>query len=84
MSKAKFSKFIFLQTDLLIIFFVFQVIVITINYRLGLLGFLKTDANNRMGNYGLLDILAALHWIQVMFNYFLLIFKCLMNDYLFF
>lgn len=42
-----------------------QVIVITLNYRLGLLGFLKTQANNQMGNYGLLDILAALHWIQV-------------------
>ena len=42
-----------------------QVIVITINYRLGVLGFLKTEANNQMGNYGLLDILAALHWVQV-------------------
>ena len=42
-----------------------QVIVITINYRLGLLGFLKTEENNQIGNYGLLDILAALQWIQV-------------------
>ena len=42
-----------------------QVVVITINYRLGLLGFLKTEARTQMGNYGLLDILAALHWIQV-------------------
>ena len=41
-----------------------QVIVITINYRLGLLGFLKTEENNQIGNYGLLDILAALQWIQ--------------------
>ena len=42
-----------------------QVVVITINYRLGLLGFLKTESRTQMGNYGLLDILAALHWIQV-------------------
>ena len=42
-----------------------QVIVVTLNYRLGLLGFLKTRESNQMGNYGLLDILAALHWIQV-------------------
>ena len=42
-----------------------QVVVITLNYRLGLLGFLKTEAKTQMGNYGLLDILAALHWIQV-------------------
>ena len=42
-----------------------QVVVITVNYRLGLLGFLKTEAKTQMGNYGLLDILAALHWLQV-------------------
>ena len=46
-----------------------QVIVVTLNYRLGLLGFLKTRESNQMGNYGLLDILAALHWIQVSTNY---------------
>ena len=38
--------------------------VVTLNYRLGFLGFLKTEERG-MGNFGLLDILAALHWIQV-------------------
>ena len=43
-----------------------QVVVITINYRLGILGFLRTGLeDNQIGNYGLLDIIAALHWIQV-------------------
>ena len=42
----------------------FQVVVVTLNYRLGFLGFLKTEERG-MGNFGLLDILAALHWIQV-------------------
>ena len=41
-----------------------QVVVVTLNYRLGFLGFLKTEERG-MGNFGLLDILAALHWIQV-------------------
>ena len=42
-----------------------QVVVVTINYRLGILGFLNTNTDNPMGNYGLLDIMASLHWIQV-------------------
>ena len=43
-----------------------QVVVITLNYRLGILGFLRTSQeDNQIGNYGLLDIIAALHWIQV-------------------
>jgi para-nitrobenzyl esterase len=46
------------------------VILITINYRLGPLGFLahpllsKEDAHNSSGNYGLLDQIAALQWVQ--------------------
>ncbi len=47
-----------------------EVIVITANYRLGALGFLahpelsKEAAYNSSGNYGLLDMIAALQWIQ--------------------
>ncbi|KAH9415647.1 postsynaptic membrane assembly [Dermatophagoides pteronyssinus] len=42
-----------------------QVIVVTVNFRLGILGFLPafTDGTIR-GNYGLMDQVAALHWIQ--------------------
>jgi para-nitrobenzyl esterase len=39
------------------------VIVVTLNYRLGALGFLAHEAFDR-ANFGLLDQLAALHWIQ--------------------
>jgi len=45
------------------------VVLVTINYRLGVFGFLATDelakeANGAAGNYGLLDMIAALHWVQ--------------------
>jgi para-nitrobenzyl esterase len=45
-------------------------VVVTINYRLGPLGFLvhpllsKESAHNTSGNYGLLDQIAALKWVQ--------------------
>ena len=45
------------------------VVLVTINYRLGVFGFLATadlakEANGAAGNYGLLDMVAALKWVK--------------------
>ncbi len=45
------------------------VVLVTINYRLGVFGFLATsdmakEANGSAGNYGLLDMVAALRWVN--------------------
>jgi para-nitrobenzyl esterase len=46
------------------------VVMVTINYRLGVFGFLahpeltKESGHNASGNYGLLDIIAALQWVR--------------------
>jgi para-nitrobenzyl esterase len=45
------------------------VVLVTINYRLGVFGFLATadlakEANGAAGNYGLMDIVAALEWVH--------------------
>ncbi|XP_058065448.1 esterase B1-like [Anopheles bellator] len=41
-----------------------EVIVVTLNYRLGVLGFLKHERYNITGNYGLKDQLVALQWLN--------------------
>ncbi|CAK6450683.1 unnamed protein product [Pipistrellus nathusii] len=41
-----------------------NVIVITVNYRLGVLGFLSTGDQAAKGNYGLLDQIQALRWVE--------------------
>ena len=41
-----------------------DVIVVTINYRLGALGFLAVGSEESTGNFGILDQLAALRWIK--------------------
>ncbi len=45
------------------------VVLVTINYRLGVMGFLATseqakEANGVAGNYGLMDMVAALEWVK--------------------
>ncbi|XP_074472783.1 fatty acyl-CoA hydrolase precursor, medium chain-like [Sebastes fasciatus] len=41
-----------------------DVVVVVIQYRLGLLGFLSTGDEHMSGNFGLLDQVQALRWIQ--------------------
>lgn len=41
-----------------------DVVVVTINYRLGTLGFLALDDNTTNGNYGLADQITALEWVR--------------------
>ncbi|XP_034032703.1 fatty acyl-CoA hydrolase precursor, medium chain [Thalassophryne amazonica] len=41
-----------------------EVVVVVIQYRLGLLGFLSTGDENMPGNFGLLDQVEALRWVQ--------------------
>lgn len=41
-----------------------NVILITVNYRLNILGFLSTGTEASPGNYGLKDVLEALRWVQ--------------------
>jgi para-nitrobenzyl esterase len=45
------------------------VVLVTINYRLGVFGFLATsdlakEANGAAGNYGLMDMISALQWVK--------------------
>ncbi|XP_037672101.1 carboxylesterase 3 isoform X2 [Choloepus didactylus] len=41
-----------------------DVVVVTIQYRLGLLGFFSTGDEHAPGNWGFLDVVAALRWVQ--------------------
>ncbi|XP_066288282.1 fatty acyl-CoA hydrolase precursor, medium chain-like [Branchiostoma lanceolatum] len=41
-----------------------DVVVVTFNYRLGALGFLSTGDENAPGNFGFLDQVAAMAWVQ--------------------
>ncbi|EDL92344.1 rCG51587 [Rattus norvegicus] len=41
-----------------------NVVVVTIQYRLGVLGFFSTGDQHARGNWGYLDQVAALHWVQ--------------------
>ncbi|XP_046835012.1 neuroligin-1-like isoform X3 [Vespa crabro] len=42
-----------------------RLIVVSINFRIGVLGFLKTGSKgNAQGNYGLMDLVAGLHWLR--------------------
>lgn len=41
-----------------------DVVVVTINYRLGTLGFLALDDGETNGNYGLADQITALEWVR--------------------
>ncbi|XP_032683067.1 esterase FE4-like isoform X2 [Odontomachus brunneus] len=47
-----------------------DVVLVTLNYRLNALGFFSTTNQVAPGNYGLKDIVAALHWIQENIHYF--------------
>lgn len=41
-----------------------DVVVVTLNYRLGALGYLSTEDAHAPGNYGMKDIVLALQWLQ--------------------
>ena len=41
-----------------------DVVLVTIQYRLGMFGFLSTEDASAPGNYGMLDQVAALQWVK--------------------
>ncbi|XP_073992685.1 carboxyl ester lipase-like protein Gli isoform X2 [Rhodnius prolixus] len=48
----------------------YDVVIVTINYRLGALGFLSTADPNSPGNYGILDMAMAIRWVFENIKYF--------------
>jgi len=42
-----------------------DIVLVTIQYRLGLFGFLSTESPEAAGNYGMLDQVAALKWVRL-------------------
>ncbi|XP_017782173.1 PREDICTED: neuroligin-4, Y-linked isoform X2 [Nicrophorus vespilloides] len=48
----------------------YKVVIVTINYRLGALGFLSTADINSPGNYGILDQAMALKWVYENIEFF--------------
>ena len=49
------------QTQL---WFLLPLVLVTIQYRLGMFGFLSTESQEAAGNYGMLDQVAALKWVK--------------------
>lgn len=47
-----------------------DVVLVTINYRVGYLGFLCLDDEDAAGNMGMLDMVIALNWVQRFIKYF--------------
>lgn len=41
-----------------------EVVIVTMNYRLGALGFISLGQDGMDGNYGLLDVIESLRWVQ--------------------
>ncbi|GAB6023581.1 hypothetical protein CHUAL_008352 [Chamberlinius hualienensis] len=48
----------------------YPVVLVTINYRLGALGFYSTNDSSAYGNYGMMDQLLALEWVQKYIKHF--------------
>ncbi|CAG0902142.1 unnamed protein product [Darwinula stevensoni] len=42
----------------------YDIVLVTINYRLNIFGFLSTEDEHAHGNYGMLDQIQALKWVQ--------------------
>ncbi|XP_042868542.1 esterase E4-like [Penaeus japonicus] len=47
-----------------------DVVLVTLNYRLGALGFLTTEDTELPGNYGMLDQVSALRWVRDHISHF--------------
>ncbi|XP_078688679.1 pyrethroid hydrolase Ces2a-like [Branchiostoma floridae x Branchiostoma belcheri] len=47
-----------------------NIVVVTINYRLGVLGFLSAGDRGLLGNYGIRDQMMALQWVKTNIGYF--------------